>query len=245
VAQATLSTASALQAKSGGVRGGPVSIGLDSPCTAGSTVTVELWAGGIAFADFAPGYAGAVPDGFQLDGCTTATTAVNRFLYTFRKTVTAGEQSWSWNSLAAPLDWLYRVTEWNADLEPVSPLEGYAGDYYAEPTTPNPPATFSTGTAPSAGNTNRASVVALACHMFRATAGTFSFSNLTGGFDQRDALSNFTPSGSAYHYWTVWSWKFAQAVGQFECTASCARTGAASGDNYASLVTVYAATTYA
>lgn len=246
MAQATLSPASVIQAKTDVVRGGPVSLGFDGSCQAGSTVTIELSTEGVAFIDFAPGLGGNVPDGFELDSCTLSTASVIKYLYCFRKSgVAAGEQTWSFNSLTAPLDWVYRATEWNAKLEPISPLEGYDSNFYAEVTTPNPPATLSTGTAPTTGATNRQNVVALAWHLFfSSNAGTFAFSNLTNGFTERAALSSVlaTPPG-AIKYWPTWSWLFADTAGQFECTATCARTGAASGDNYASLVTVYAATT--
>lgn len=244
MAQAVLSAASALQAKSDFLNGGPITVALDSPCQEGNTVTIELFSQAVAFFDFAPGYSGAVPDGFELDSCVIGSAA--KFLYTFRKrNVAAGEQSWQFNSILAPLSWMWRVTEWNTDLEPISPLEGFNGEYRGFV---NAPATLSSGIAPPNGNTGRDNCMALGWHMFfegAADAGTFSWSDLTNGFVVRDSLVGVRIAAGSSRYWATWSWKFASVPSQFETTATANRTGGVSGDNYAAMMTVYAATTYA
>lgn len=240
MAQAVLSAASVIQAKTGSsANASTADVALDSGTTAGSTVTIELWAGNVPFTD--GGLGGTVPDGFETDAMTEA--GGTKLLYVFRKRdVAAGEgvagsTPWTFTFIANNT-WAWRVTEWNSDLEPVFPLEQRVGSFVD-----GAPATISTGTTPT---TSRPNVVCLAAHLWwRAPAnGTrATWSGHTNGFVERDAFSA-DMAGTTTAVSLSWSWLFATSTGTFECTASRS-TGNASTDDEAALLVVYAATTYA
>ena len=244
MAQATLTAASALQAKSGFERGGPISVTLDAACQEGSTVIIELYGGQINIMD--GGMGGQIPDGFSLDACSASSDNAVKYLYSFRKAgVAAGEQSWSFDQSAAPLDWIWHATEWNADLEPISPLEGFSGLWQTSGAG-SPGATFSTGTAPPTGNTGRANVVALGYHHWHRSSGADTFgwgTTFTGGFTERDRISWTSPVTLRHR--DVWSWAFGTAVGQYGTALDLSWNSTLNADTWASMVVIYAATTYA
>jgi hypothetical protein len=233
-----LSAANAVQAKTGSVTATTADIALDDPTQEGSTVTVEVTASSIPL--MAAGMAGSVPDGFLFDACSILTPSRPQLV--FRKPgLTGGEQSWTFSTAPTTAIWMWRVTEWDTGLEPVSPLEAVSyGTASGTGVT-----SLSTGTAPPGGsNTGRGGLVCLAWHHWERqsnTAQAFDWSDHTNGFTERDEQR-----------WTVgaqesddcWSWLFSDVAGQFSCTATVNLTTRSAIDNYAALLVVYAATTY-
>lgn len=222
-----LSAANAVQAKSGTANNlQTVSVALDNP-TSGSgdhTVTVEM---------YGPALWPGMPDHWEYDGNAPEAAPI---LWAFRRPqVPAGESSWDWTYIAAT-NWLWRVTEWDSVLDPVGPFEAFKAG-----TTQNGTGvtTVSTGTTPS---TNRAEVVALATHSWHRLANSaqsFNWSDHTNGFSERDDVR--ATLGNA-EYDLGFSWKFAEATGTFECTATVNTSPRDAADSYNALVVVYAAT---
>jgi hypothetical protein len=216
-----LSAANVIQAKTASAGAvDPVTVALDDPTTAGSTVTVEMF-GPIAW----PG----MPAGWEFD----ATLDV---LWCFRYSGgPGGETSWDW-SPGFPNDYQWRVTEWDVGLDPVSPFEGWAGNNASGTGV----TTVSTGI--SAPETNRAEVVALAYHHWvrgATTAQAFDWSAHTNGFTERDeARVSFSTSEVD----GCWSWRFDSTLGSnYECTATVNTTPRNAADVYYALLVVYAA----
>jgi hypothetical protein len=240
--QGPLSSANVVQAKTGSaVDVAAAEIVLDSGTQAGSTVTIELWAGGVPFTD--GGLSGVVPAGFETDAVATVGSPATKFLYVFRKRDTAagegvaGSTSWDFAFLANNF-WVWRATEWDTGLEPAFPMEAAVANWVD-----NAPATMSTGTPPT---TSRANTVGLACHFWLRPSGNgtqATWSSWTNGFTERDQfradLGAVSPVGVAF----AWSWLFATATGTFETTAS--RDIGVTTDDEAAMLVVYAATTYA
>jgi hypothetical protein len=229
---AVLSAGNAIQAKTGSLAAGnPASVALDDPCREASTVTIEIHGGGAPISSV-----GTPPDGWSMDANSIDTNAIN-VLMVFRKpNVAAGEQSWVFGYISAN-NWAWRVTEWDAELEPVSPLD--AATAFADSGTG--PATLSTGTT---GTTGRGGVVCLAWHHWQRssnTAQTMTFSGHTNGFTIRDEL-RFT-AGTA-EFAECWSWAFSEPAGSFETTATINLTTRSAVDLYVAQMVVYAATTY-
>jgi hypothetical protein len=216
-----LSAANAIQAKTGTQAASTTAaVTLDNPTTPGGTVTVELY-GPISW----PG----MPAGWEFDA--TAGFQVWMFRYSGGP---GGETSWTF-SFTFPIDWIWRVTEWDATLDPVSPLDAQPGTNTAGG---SGVATMSTGTT----STNvRAETVALAMHMWRfapAQARTVSFGGHTNGFVERD--ENRWSTGAA-EIDACWSWLFNDTAGTFECTATVSNSAPNASDTYYGLVVVYAA----
>lgn len=227
-----LSAANVIQAKTGSATGvATASVALDNPCVDGSTVTIELCAGGISIMD--TGYAGRVPDGFEFDGDSEALGA--RYLHAFRKPgVTAGEQSWDF-AYAVAANWYWRVTEWDQGFEVVSPLDAFTSNF----ATGTGVTSLSTGTTPTNG---RADTVALGWHLWQFNANDPSqsvvWSNYTNGFTERDQLRG---SQGTADFASAWSWKFNTSTDAFESTASVANANPNAGDIYVAMLVVYAA----
>lgn len=214
----------------------PGVVSLPAGCQAGNTVTVEIHVLG-ASQLMDGGMGGRVPAGFEYDAA--ALTAGSPHLYVLRKpNVAAGEQSWSF-SIGLAYYWVWRVTEWTRDLEPVYPLEQRAANYFTGAT----PTTLTTGTTPQ---TNRSDLVCLAWHhweRFTADAVTISFAILTSGFTVRDQ-QRWTSAGGLQGL-DCWSWKFVTGAAQYECTADINASVRDAGDVLIGMIVVYAATTYA
>jgi hypothetical protein len=226
-----LSAANAVQAKTGSTTNNAVNeVYLDAPTAEGNTVTVELFG-----PNSYPGGPGATV-GWEYD----ANDGAGGRCWVFRRSgVAAGEgvqgsTAWTWDSTPVPFNWLWRATEWDQGLEPVSPLEAWASNLVT-----GVQATVSTGTTPP---TNRAEVVALAMHHWQMAAGnsaqTFDWDAHTNGFVERDEL-RFTATNTEQDI--CWSWLFASATGTFECTATANTTPKNVGDAYRGLIVVYAA----
>jgi hypothetical protein len=241
--QGTLSTANVVQAKSGQVTGNTASVALDAGTQAGSTVTIEISSMGAPFTD-GSGLATTVPDGFELDNIGKI-TGIN-CLWVFRKPdVAAGEgvagsTAWDFTYATSSTGWCWRVTEWDAALEPTSPLEAIA----ANEASGSGVTTLSTGTTPT---TSRAAVVALAWHYWQNAGGSagsqaFDWTSHTNSFTERDELLYTVGTTRCA---SCWSWLFASATSTFECTATASTSPHAATDTYSGLMTVYAATTYA
>lgn len=230
--QGTLSAANVIQAKTGFAAaaspGDPVTVSLDSPCLGGSTVLLEVTLGGLPIMD--GGLGAVVPDGFAFDGSDGAP-----YCNYFRKPeVAAGEQSWQFHS-NIPTDWGWRVTEWDAGLDPISPLEILVSAV----STGSAPTTQTTGTTTQNG---RANAVCLAWHFANLTsAASGSWSGHTNGFSERDELS--VASGTTW-WVSSWSWAFAASPAQFECTATLSGGTRSASDSLVGMAVVYAATTY-
>lgn len=227
-----LSPVSALQAKTGHLDGDPASVALDNPCQEGSTVTVEISAGGLGIMD--AGMDAHVPAGFAYAGGSLINGI--SYLHMFRKPgVAAGEQSWDF-SVGFAAVWTWRVTEWDTALELVSPLDAISSDW-AQGTAPT---TLSTGNAPETGNTGRSDLVCLAWHYWQrpsTTAQAMTWTGHTNSFTVRDDLRWSTTSEIG----SCWSWLFPGAAGQFETTATINLTTRDVQDGYAALLVVYAA----
>jgi hypothetical protein len=223
-----LGPANVIQARTGSVVEQTIAeVYLDNPTTEGSTVTVEMH-GPVVY----PG----MPAGWEYDGNEGA----GPHLWVFRKSgVAAGEgvqgsTGWTW-SYFAPLTWMWRVTEWDSALEPVSPLEARAG---GGTVTGSGVTTVSTGTT---AQTSRAEVVCLATHVWQlpaASAQSFDWSGHTNGFVERDEL-RLSETGGEFD--ASWSWLFADTIGSFECTATVNTTPRVAGDTFRALIVVYAA----
>jgi hypothetical protein len=236
-----LSAANILQAKTGNIDATTAQVALDAGTQAGSTVTVEISLGGMSMMD--GGMGGAIPAGFEFDGFSDADGI--HYLHMFRKrNVAAGEgvagsTTWDFSSVG-PFPWTWRVTEWDAELEPVYPLEAISSNF----ATGTSPTSLSTGTAPASGNTSRSDLVCLAWHLWHrsaATAQSMTWSGHTNSFTVRDSLRWSTTS---VEFGSCWSILFAAAAGAFETTATINLTTRNAGDVYVALLVVYAATTY-
>jgi hypothetical protein len=236
----TLSAANVIQAKTG-VNASSVApeVVLDAGTQDGSTVTIELYAGGVPFTD--SGLGGRVPDGFETD-VIGVSAAGAKLAYVFRKrNVAAGEgvagsTGWIFGYLA-PNYWSWRVTEWDTSLEPVFPLEAFSfgTDQGTSPTS------LSTGTTPT---TSRSDLVCLAWHQWTrpsTTAQSMTFSGHTNGFTVRDQNRW---SGTNKEVNDCWSWLFSASAAAFETTATINLTTRDTQDLYVALLVVYAATTY-
>lgn len=235
-----LSSANALQAKTGNVTATTAPVVLDAGTQAGSTVMVELAAGGVPLMD--GGLQGRIPNGFEFDGVMT--NAGLRYLHIFRKRdVAAGEGvagSTSWDfSYVAATPWTWRVTEWDRGLEPIFPLEAPVVSGFASGTAPT---SLSTGTTQQ---TSRSDVVCLAWHYWDGNSqptATMNWSGHTNGFTERDELRW---TSGAFEIGSSWSWLFSQTTGPFECTATINKNPRDASDNFVAMLVVYAATTYA
>jgi hypothetical protein len=228
-----LTAANAVQAKTGSlVAGNPAVVALDDPTQEGNTVTIELHGGGAPITQL-----GTFPVGWELDANSRDTNTIN-LLHVFRKRqVTGGEQSWNFGYISAN-NWAWRVTEWDAELEPMSPLEGIT----AFATSGTGPATLSTGTTQTA---SRPGLVCLAWHHWQraaATAQAMTFSGHTNGFTIRDEL-RFT-AGVGAEFAECWSWAFSDVPDAFETTATINLTTRSAVDLYVAQMVVYAAITY-
>jgi hypothetical protein len=230
---AVLSAGNAIQAKTGSlVAGNPATVALDNATAEGSTVTIEIHGGGAPISSV-----GTPPDGWAMDANSVDTNTVNVLLVFRKPKVAAGEQSWDFGYISAN-NWAWRVTEWNAALEPISPLEAVT----AFATSGTSPADLSTG---STWTTSRADLVCLAWHHWQRssnTAQSMTFSGHTNGFTIRDEL-RFT-AGTA-EFAECWSWAFSAAAGTFETTATINLTTRSAVDLYVAQMVVYAAATYA
>jgi len=230
-----LSAANVVQAKTGPLPPSSgatsVEVSLDSPTQAGGTVTVEMCG---------PATWPGMPDGWDYD---VNAPAAGPFLWVFRRSGTAagegvaGSTAWTW-SYIAPTNWMWRATEWDTALDPVSPLEVVAA---AGASSGAGVTSVSTTTTPV---TNRAEVVALATHLWVYGAGAdpsrvFGFGPYTNGFAERDELRFNATSGE---YGIAWSWAFAQATGTFETSATVSNSAPSANDAYYALIAVYAAT---
>jgi hypothetical protein len=234
-----LSPANVIQQKTGSAVAATAAVALDAGTRQGSTVTVEIWCGGVPITN--QGLQGRVPDGFETDAYGVDSNS-NPILYVFRKRgVAAGEgvagaTSWDFTYIASTI-WCWRVTEWDTGLEPVFPLEAVASNF----ATGTGATAVATGTTPQ---TSRANTVCLAWHHWqRVNAGvpTFSWSAYDSGFVERDQLRG--ASGTT-EYCSAWSWLFNTTVGQYSCTATNTVTPSRStSDVYFALLVVYAATT--
>jgi hypothetical protein len=228
VSQAILSAANVLQAKSGGGVIQNLTITLDNPTQAGSTIIIELWAPGSLT------IVGTLPDGFQLDANLSSQ------FYTMRKArVAEGETSFAFTYSTSTF-WAWRITEWDTALEPESPFETWASA--AQVATGL--SSFSTGTTWASSRPN---VVALATHCWKRgqtdTGYTFDWGSHTNGFTERDELRI---SATAVEFDACWSWKFAEATDTFETTATATCNNAFDAqDTFWAVCAVYAATTYA
>lgn len=231
-----LSAANVIQAKTGSVTSATAPVALDVGTQAGSTVTVEIMAGGVPIMD---GGAGGIPAGFDFDAYSDASGA--HYLHAFHKTdVAAGEgvagsTSWDFTYVVAT-SWMWRVTEWDAALDPIGPLEVTVSN-------------FATGTTPTALSTGATSVTGrtdLVClawhHWFRNanTAESMTWSNHTNGFTVRDSLRW---TAGAAEFAGSWSWLFDTSTGPFECVADINLTTRSVNDIYIGMLVVYAAAT--
>lgn len=221
-----LSAGNVIQAKTANaVNQQTISVTLDNPTTPGGTVTVEM---------LGPAVYPSMPAGWDFDGLVPSSAPVQ---WTFHYCGgPGGETSWSWTYVAAT-HWLWRVTEWDVGLDPVSPLEVWAeGDNLGGTGV----TTVSSGTTPA---TNRGDVVALAMHSWfsnRTSAQAFNWDSYTNGFTERDEL-RVTMSPTEYD--TAWSWKFGTTPGAtYETTATVNTTPRDALDTYRAHVVVYAAT---
>jgi hypothetical protein len=219
-----LSSANVIQAKTGTADSlTTISVTLDNPTTGGGTVTVEM---------FGPSVWPGMPDGWDFD-CFAIPSAP--ILWAFRlPNVPAGLSSWGWTWIA-PTSWMWRVTEWDTALDPVSPFEVTSNNS----ATGSGVATVSTGTTPT---TNRAELVALATHVAVHTTSapgmTLNFSGHTNSFTERDEVRLSLLNGE---WQASWSWVFAEAAGTFETTATVNNSAPAGTDSYYALMAVYAA----
>jgi len=221
-----LSAANAIQAKTGSSSNTTsATVALDNPTTPGGTVTVELF-GPIAW----PG----MPDGWEYDASTFSTGLAWMFRYSGGP---GGETSWTW-TLGFAVNWVWRVTEWDVGLDPISPLETWTANTASGVGV----TTVSTGTTPT---TTRAETVALAWHLWNwggVSAQSFDWSAHTNGFVERDELRVTFPAGTGAEMDSCWSWAFSDTAGTFECTATTNTTPRHAGDTFYSLIVVYAAT---
>lgn len=221
-----LSAASVLQARTGSASAvDPATVTLDSPTTPGGTVIVEM---------YGPAQWPGMPPGWEFDAVTAPASAVWVFRYSGGP---GGETSWDFhNFLSAATNWVWRVTEWDATLDPVSPLDATPG---VNALTSASVPTLSTGTS---GTNVRAESVALATHLWSlgssAPAKTVTFSAHTNGFTER---ANTRVSFSGQEISASWSWLFNSSPGSYECTATVTNS-APTTEGYYGMVVCYAAT---
>jgi hypothetical protein len=233
----SLSAANVVQAKTGSVTADPASVSLDAPTTEGSTVIVEISLGGLPIMD--GGMTGDVPAGFCYDACSI--NGASRYQHVFRlPNVAAGEGEagvtpWDF-SIAVATPWIWRVTEWDRELDPVFPLETATSSGQ----TGSGPTTQSTGTTTENGRSR--DLVALAWHIASVPSATSgSWGSHTNSFTERD--DQFLSSG-ATRLASSWSWAFAAGPTTFETTATLTASARGVSDVLTGLVVVYAATTY-
>jgi hypothetical protein len=219
-----LSAANVIQAKTDSAsNANPVDVVLDNPTTEGSTVTLEMW-GPAAWPGMPsqPGWEGA-----QLWAFRRSDVAAGEGV--------AGSTPWTVTYFTAT-NWMWRVTEWDRGLEPVSPFERAASNGVAG-------ATSTLSTTTTSPDTNRAETVCLATHLWFTTGSDptkhFAWTGHTGGFTERDQLRASFASSEAC---ASWSWRFNSATGVYECTAT-EDTVTGGGDSNHALLVVYAATT--
>lgn len=221
----------AVQAKTGSATAvDTISVALDAPTGDGGSVIVEM---------FGPIVWPGMPEGFDFDFAYPASAPV---LWVFRKSPTvAGESSWSWTNTIGgtptATNWLWRVTEWDAGLDPVSGFEGSSGGNASGTGV----TTLSTGT--SAPETRRSGSVALATHLWQLpgtnSAQTFDWSSHTNGFTERDEL-RVTLGTSELD--ASFSWAFGDTVAlNYEVTATVNTTPRRAGDTYYAILAVYGA----
>lgn len=231
-----LSSANALQAKTGTAGANTTAqVVLDNGTTAGSTVTIEIAAGGVPIMD--GGLNTGVPAGFEFDAVSQASGA--RYLHAFHKcNVAAGEGvsgSTSWDfTFSSATNWHWRVTEWDTALDAVDPLEIWSTNF----DTGTSPTTLSTGTTTQTG---RADTVSLAWHNWHRgtnTAQSMTWTGHTNSFTVRDDLR--WTSGTT-EFGVCWSWAFNSSVGQMETTATINLGTRNAADIYQALLVVYAA----
>ena len=237
---AAITAANAIQQKTGSANANATAaVALDNGTQAGSTVTIEIWCGGVPITG--GGLGGRVPVGFETDAYGVDNSGSQQ-LYVFRKrNVAAGEgvagsTSWDFTYVAAT-NWYWRVTEWDTTLEPVSPLEIATSNFG----TGTGVTSLSTGTTTQNG---RANTVCLAWHHWHRAGGgapTVSWSGHDNGFVERDELRG---SSGTTEYDASWSWAFNTSVGTFSCTASNSISSRSAQDVFFSLIVVYAAITY-
>ena len=233
-----LSAANVVQAKTGTVTADPAPVTLDAGTTVGNTVTVEISLGGLPIMD--GGMSGKIPAGFEYDACSIA--GGGRYQHVFRKRDVAdgegvaGSTSWDF-SIGVSTPWLWRVTEWDTGLEPMSPMD--APPVYNSATGTSP-TTLSTGTIAQGSRNN---IVALCWHLASVPSATsHDWTGHTGGFTERDDI--FFSSGAS-RLGSCWSWAFSDTPTTFECTATINADARSASDIFAGLLVVYAATIYA
>lgn len=229
-----LSAADAIQAKTGTAQAATAAVVLDAGTTEGSTVTVEMLAGFTPITD--GGMTGRVPDGFEVDAISTGTA--NKIIWVFRKSnVAAGEgvagsTSWDFAYLAA-IAWTWRVTEWDVELEPVSPVEATASFSQASPA-PSPHTSGTTVTS------NRGDVMALAQHLWwriPSAGEAISWGSYTNGFTLRDQV---TWTASTTRICHAWSWAFSSSAASFETSPAISGVTPGANDTACAMVAVYA-----
>jgi len=223
------SAANVIQAKTGSAENiDTATVTLDNPTREGSTVTVELSAAGINLFE-----SGTVPANWEYDGASASF-----MLQAYRRPgIPAGESSWDFSYIVVT-HWLWRVTEWDVGLDPISPLSGSG----ANVATGTGVTTFSSGTSTA---TDRVPNVALATHLWSYVSGpsaqSFDWSGHTNGFTERDELRvSYASSGREND--ACWSWLFNDTGGSYETTATVNTTPRHANDTYHSLIVVYAAT---
>lgn len=230
-----LSADDVTQAKTGSATANTTAaVVLDTGTQEGSTVIIEISAGGIPLTDPISGT--TIPAGFEYDANSFTDTV--KYCFVFRKSnVAAGEGvsgSTSWDFVyTAPINWHWRVTEWDTALDPVSPLESFVSNWDLGTS----PTSLSTGTT----LTNRAETVSLTWHMWTRptnTAQSFDWSGHTNGFTERDEL-RITQGGNEFD--SCWAWCFNSVAGAVETTATINLTTRNSSDIYTALLVVYAA----
>jgi hypothetical protein len=222
-----LSAANVIQAKTdwSTVASTSIPVDLDAPTTGGGTVTVEM---------YGPPLWPGQPDGWEYD-----VMAGQRIWYFRRSNVPAGESTWTWTSVS-PVTAMWRVTEWDAGLDPVSPLEAANGTSTGGAGV----TTLSTGTGVPNPN-SRAETVALAMHCwtFSQPGGdptrVVTFTGHTNSFTVRDT-ARLSPTNQDLA--ACWSWVFDDTVGSFETTATVGNNAPDASDVYYAAVAAYAAT---
>lgn len=201
-------------------------ITLDAATSPGGTLTVEV---------FGPSTWADMPDGWVNDFAGGSSRG-----WVFRyPTGAGGETSFSGWVYIAAVDWLWRITEWDVGLDPVSALEGGA----VGSSTSGVISTFSTGTTPAVV---RDDVVAL-CAMYwskapGASAQSFDFGSWTNSFTERDDFRH-SVAASTSEYDAGFAWKFESpaAGATYSTTATITTTPQNVNDTYRSTLVPYAA----
>lgn len=217
-----ITSANVVQAKTGSITTAidHADVTLDNPTTAGNTLTIQM---------VGPALYPGMPAGFEYDWSYVSA------LWSFRYSdMPGGETSWAFTTVG-PIVWAWRVIEWDIGLDPYSPFECGASNI----ATGSGVTSLSSGTTPT---TNRSNVVALAFHRGTHPASnpgmTLNFSGHTNGFTEIDEVRQSLASTEVAY---SWSWLFDTSTGTFETTATVNNSSPAAGDNYHSLIAVYAA----